>query len=170
MTFSVRDSLGNWRAGSKIWVRDSLGNWRAVANGWVRDSAGNWRKFFDSAPPNVLAATMVAGTSTNFIGFSASPSSPTFGSCSPIMTIGNYRCCYMGSISINAELEISFTGLTDPGQAGLFTSWVDGLGGTRTAASAIYVWNNTSKIARWRYTTAGVDYVNGNSYSVSLNV
>jgi hypothetical protein len=143
---------------------------RKVKEAYFYDGSGVRRQFFASAPPNVLSGTMTAGTSSNFVGFSKSPASPVFGSCSPIPSIGNYTLCYCASISINAELECAFAGATDPGAAGLFTTFNDGLGNARLASSAVYVWNNTSGIARWRFTTAAVDYVNATSYNLSFVV
>lgn len=164
------DPAGARRRVKEFYFYDPAGARRKVKEAYFYDPAGNRKQFYASAPPNVLAGTMVAGTSSNFVGFSKSPASPTFGSCSPIPSIGNYTLCYCASISINAELECSFTGLTDPGQLGLFTTFNDGLGNARPASAAVYVWNNTSKIARWRFTTAAVDYVNGSSYNLSFVV
>lgn len=168
MPLWVYDSLANRKKINKLWKYIAPDTRKEIQKIWVYDSAANRKLIYSSAPPNVLSGTMVAGTSSNFVGFSKAPSSPTFGSCSPIPSIGNYTLCYCGSISINAELECSFTGLTDPGQLGLFTTFNDGLGNARPASAAVYVWNNTSKIARWRFTTAAVDYVNGSSYNLSF--
>lgn len=162
--FYFYDSAGTRRRVKEYYFYDSAGVRKKVKEAYFYDAAGDRRQFFQAG---IFAATMVAATSTNFVGYAASPASPTFGSCTPQMLNGTWKCMGIFSYTLDGKFEVAFSGPTDPGQA-LFTSFTDGLGNVRTSASASYSWSGATLIARWIWNTGG-DYVAGNSYPVSFS-
>jgi hypothetical protein len=161
--FYFYDSAGTRRQVREFYFYDGAGVRKKVKEGYFYDSAGVRRQFYQTG---ILAATMVAAANGNFVGYAALPASPTFGSCTPQMLNGTWKCMGIFSYNLTGQLEVSWSGPTDPGQS-RFTTFTDGLGNVRTSASASYSWGAGNLTARWIWNTGG-DYVAGNSYPVSF--